>query len=127
MIHPSLAAQNVQDLIAIAKSRLGKLTFASSGSGNTNHLAGELLKITAGIDITHIPYKGGAPAMNDVGGGLVSMLFGTVLETLPQARAGKLRALAVSGANRAAFAPELPTVAETLPGYGIPNCLCPTL
>ncbi|MEA3157494.1 MAG: hypothetical protein QOK44_5083 [Betaproteobacteria bacterium] len=119
VIHPSLPAQNVQDLIAIAKSRPGKLTFASSGTGNTNHLAGELLKITAGIDITHIPYKGGAPAMNDVVGGQVSMLFGTVLETLPQARAGKLRALAVSGAKRAAFAPELPTVAETLPRYEV--------
>ena len=119
VVHPSIAAQSVSELIALAKSRPGKLAFASSGSGNTNHLAGELLKNMGGIDITHIPYKGGGPALNDVVGGQISMMFGTVLETLPQARAGRVRMLAVSGAKRAPFAPEVPTVAETLPGYEV--------
>ena len=82
VVHPAIPAQNVNELIAVAKSRPGKLTFASSGSGNTNHLAGELLKSMAGIDITHIPYKGDAPALTDVVGGQVSMMFGTVLESL---------------------------------------------
>ncbi len=119
VVHPSLQANNVSELVALAKARPGKLAFASSGSGNTNHLAGELLKSTAGVNIIHVPYKGGGPALNDLVGGHVSMMFGTVLETLPQVRAGRLRAIAVSGAKRASFAPEVPTVAETLPGYEV--------
>jgi len=119
VVHPAIPAQNVNDLIAVAKSRPGNFSFASSGSGNTNHLAGELLKSMAGIDITHIPYKGGAPALTDVVGGQVSMMFGTVLESLPQARSGRVRMIAVSGVKRAAFAPEVPTVAESLPGYEV--------
>jgi tripartite-type tricarboxylate transporter receptor subunit TctC len=119
VVHPSVPAKNVQELVAAAKAQPGKLTFASSGSGNTNHLAGELLKITAAIDITHVPYKGGAPALNDVVGGQVSMMFGTVVETLPQARAGKVRAIGVTSAKRAAFAPDVPAVAETLRGFEV--------
>ncbi|MCC6532259.1 MAG: tripartite tricarboxylate transporter substrate binding protein [Burkholderiales bacterium] len=112
VVHPSLPVASVKDLIALAKKQPGKITFASSGTGMSNHLAGELFKDMAGIDILHVPYKGGGPAMNDILGGQVSMIFGTVLQTLPQVRAGKLRALAVSSAARASFVPELPTVAE---------------
>ena len=118
VVHPSMQVANVTELIALARAQPGKLTFASSGTGLSNHLAGEMFKTMAGINLVHVPYKGGAPALNDLLGGHVTMLFGTVLETLPQVRAGKLRALAVSSAKRAEFAPELPTVAEAaLPGY----------
>jgi tripartite-type tricarboxylate transporter receptor subunit TctC len=118
--NPSLPVQSVRELVALAKAQPGKLTFASSGTGSTNHLAGELFRVMAGINMIHVPYKGGGPAMNDVIGGQVSYMFGTVLETLPQARAGRLRALAVSSAKRASFAPELPTVAEAgVPGYDV--------
>jgi tripartite-type tricarboxylate transporter receptor subunit TctC len=118
--NPSLPAQSVRELVALAKAQPGKLTFASSGTGSTNHLAGELFRVMAGLDLIHVPYKGGGPAMNDVIGGQVSYMFGTVLETLPQARAGRLRALAVSSGKRASFAPELPTVAEAgVPGFDV--------
>ncbi|MCC6380734.1 MAG: tripartite tricarboxylate transporter substrate binding protein [Burkholderiales bacterium] len=112
VVHPSLPVKTVKEFIALAKAQPGKITFASSGTGNSNHLAGELFKDLANIDMVHVPYKGGGPAMNDILGGQVSMIFGTVLQTLPQVRAGKLRALAVSSAKRASFAPELPTIAE---------------
>ena len=117
VVHPSLPAKNVRELIALAKARPGQITFASSGSGQANHLAGEMFKDAAGIDILHIPYKGGGPVLADMMGGQVLMTFGTVLQTLPQVRAGRLRGLAVSSAKRVAFAPELPTIAEAaLPG-----------
>ena len=118
--HPGAPMRNVKELIEQAKANPGRLTYASSGTGATNHLAGELFKSMAGVNLIHVPYKGGAPAMNDIIGGQVTMLFGTVLETIPQVRAGKLRALAVSSAKRAATAPEIPTVAEDgLPGYDV--------
>lgn len=119
-VHPSIPARSVKELIALARSRPGKLTYASSGTGSTNHLAGELFKSMAGADIVHVPYKGGGPALNDAIGGQVSMIFGTVLETLPQVKAGKLRGLAVTAGKRAPLAPDLPTVAEDgLPGYDV--------
>jgi tripartite-type tricarboxylate transporter receptor subunit TctC len=118
--NPAVPVRNVKELIAHAKANPGRITYASSGTGSTNHLAGELFKATAGIDLLHVPYKGGGPAMNDTIGGQVSMMFGTVLETMPHVRAGRLRGLAVSSGKRAAFAPELPTVAEDgLPGYDV--------
>jgi len=118
--NPALPVRNVKELIAHAKANPGRIAYASSGTGSTNHLAGELFKATAGIDLLHVPYKGGGPAMNDAIGGQVSMMFGTVLETMPHVRAGRLRGLAVSSGKRAAFAPELPTAAEDgLPGYDV--------
>jgi tripartite-type tricarboxylate transporter receptor subunit TctC len=118
--HPSIPVRNIRELIAHAKANPGRISYASSGTGSTNHLAGELFKATAGIDLLHVPYKGGGPAMNDAIGGQVSMIFGTVLETMPQVRAGKLRGLAVTSGKRAAFVPELPTAAEDgLPGYDV--------
>jgi len=118
--HPALPVRSVKELIANAKANPGRLTYASSGTGSTNHLAGELFKATAGIDLVHVPYKGGGPGMNDTIGGQVSMIFGTVLETMPHVRAGRLRGLAVSSGKRAAFAPELPSASEDgLPGYDV--------
>ena len=118
--NPAVPVRNVRELIAYAKTNPARLTYASSGTGSTNHLAGELFKALAGIDLLHVPYKGGGPAMNDAIGGQVSMIFGTVLETMPHVRAGKLRGLAVSSGKRAALAPDLPTAAEDgLPGYDV--------
>jgi tripartite-type tricarboxylate transporter receptor subunit TctC len=118
VVHPSLPVKSVKELIALAKRNPGKITYASSGTGLSNHLAGEMFKDAAGIDIIHVPYKGGGPALNAMLGGEVSMAFGTVLQTLPQVRAQKLRALAVSSAKRVSFAADLPTIAEAgLPGF----------
>ena len=119
-VHPSVPVQSMKDLITYAKAHPGKLSYASSGTGATNHLAGELFKNMAGINMLHVPYKGGGPAMIDVMAGQVQMIFGTVLETMPQVRAGKLRGLAVSSSKRAAFAPDVRTASEDgLPGYDV--------
>ena len=116
----SLPAKTVKELISLAKSQPGKLSYASSGAGNTNHLAGELFKIMGGVDIVHIAYKGGAPALADVMRGQISIHFGAVLQTLPQVRAGRLRGYGVSTLKRSANAPELPTLDEAaLPGFNV--------
>ncbi len=116
-VHPSVPAQNLQELIALAKEQPGKLTFASAGTGTSVHIAGELLKSMAGVNILHVPYKGGAPALNDVMGGQVSMIIENMPQLLPHVRAGKLRALAVTTPKRSSAMPEVPAVAEVLPGY----------
>ena len=116
----SLPVKNVKELIALAKSEPGKLSFASAGLGSTPHLAGEVFKNMTGTDMIHVPYKGGGPALTDVMGGQVPVIFGTAVETLPQAKAGKIRGLAVSSARRSAAAPEMPTIAEAgVPGYDV--------
>ena len=117
VVHPSVPAQTTGELIAIAKARPGQITFASGGSGAATHLAGELLKIMAGVEMTHVPYKGAGPATIDLISGQVTWMFGTILPTIPHVRAGKLRALAVSGKQRAAVLPEVPTVAERVVGF----------
>jgi tripartite-type tricarboxylate transporter receptor subunit TctC len=120
-VHPASPARDAQQLIGLAKAQPGRLTFSSSGIGNTNHLAGELMKRMAGIDITHVPYKGGGPALTAVIGGEISMLFTTVLSSLPHVQSGRLRALAISSAERSRFLPGVPPLAEAarLPGFDV--------
>ena len=112
MVHPSVPATNVQELVALAKAKPGTLNFASSGIGTTNHLAGELLKRMTEIDIVHVPYKGAAPAMNDLIAGHIPMMFDNMPAVLPQVQGGSVRAIAVAGAKRASALPDVPTVAE---------------
>jgi tripartite-type tricarboxylate transporter receptor subunit TctC len=119
VVHPSLPARSVADFIALAKARPGSINFASSGSGSTAHLCSELLKSMAAIDIVHVPYKGAAPALNDVIGGQVQMLITGVSSAIPHARSGKLRALGVSSPKRVAALPDVPAIGETVPGYEV--------
>ena len=120
VVNPAVPFKSVGEIITYAKANPGKLAFASAGAGSTIHLAGELFKRTAGIDLLHVPYKGAAPAITDVVAGEVQMMFGAAAYTLPLVKAGKLRALAVTSAKRSALAPELPTVAENgLPGFDV--------
>jgi tripartite-type tricarboxylate transporter receptor subunit TctC len=116
--HPALPANTVQELIALAKSQPGGLNYASPGAGTSLHLAAELFKLSAGLDIVHIPYKGGAQAQTDVAGGQAQLMFNVLPSALPLIRAGKLKALAVTGAARAESLPQVPTMIEAgLPGY----------
>ncbi|MFY4257061.1 tripartite tricarboxylate transporter substrate binding protein [Achromobacter xylosoxidans] len=115
---PDLPASNVRELIALAKSTPGKLTFASSGNGQSTHLAAELFGAMAGVRMVHVPYRGSAPALTDVMGGQADIMFDTMLSSMPYVTGGKLKALAVTGAARSPAAPNVPTVAEAgLPGY----------
>ena len=120
--HPALPVRTVQDVIALARARPGQLTYASAGSGGVQHLAGELLKITAKIDLLHVPYKGAGPVMPDLLGGHVAMFFSGMPPAMPHVRAGKLRALAVTTAKRSPTIPEVPTMQESgIPGFDIAN------
>ena len=112
-VHPSLPVKNVKDLIALAKSRPGQLTYVSSGIGASGHLAGALFDTMTGTKMEHIPYKGMSLAVSDLMGGQVSMTFGTSLSVIPHVRTGRLRALATTGAQRSPALPDLPTVAES--------------
>jgi len=121
VVHPSVPAQNVPELIALARAKPGTLTFASAGMGTASHLAGELFKTMAKVDMVHVPYKGNVPAITDLLAGQTSLLFATMPTVLPHAKTGKLRALATIGTERSAAAPELPTVGESLPGFEVNN------
>jgi tripartite-type tricarboxylate transporter receptor subunit TctC len=116
VVHPDVPAASVAELVALAKGRPKQINFASSGNGTTSQLAMEMFKQQAGIDMTHIPYKGSQPAITDTLGGRTSLMWGPLATVLPHVRAGKFRAMAVSTARRAAAAPEVPTMAEL--GYG---------
>ena len=119
-VHPSLPVKSVQELINLAKAKPGQIIYGSSGAGTTTHLAMELFRSAAKIDMLHVPYKGGVPAASALFGGEVHAVFYTLTAILPQARAGKVRVLAVSSAKRIATAPELPTVAESgLSGFEV--------
>jgi tripartite-type tricarboxylate transporter receptor subunit TctC len=118
VVNPSLPALSVRQLIAAALEHPGQLNFASSGSGTGSHLAGELFASMAGIKLTHVPYKGTSPAVTDLLGGQVQMMFGVIPTALPYIQAGRLRALAVTGSRRLALLPQVPTVADSgLPGF----------
>jgi tripartite-type tricarboxylate transporter receptor subunit TctC len=120
VVHPSVPAKSVSELIAVAKSKPGQLNYANSGNGTTAHLAGELLKKSAGIDIVSVPYKGGGPAVIDLVAGRVQIYFSTIPPALPHVNAGRLRALAVSTAKRVALVPDVPAVAESgVPGFEV--------
>ena len=116
--HPSVAATSVRELVALAKARPGTLNFASSGYAVGSHLAGELFKIAAGVDITHVPYKGTGPASSDLLSGRIQMMFAPVVPLLQHVQSGRLRALGVTSLTRSRIMPELPTIAEAgVPGY----------
>lgn len=120
VVHNAVPAKSVKELVALAKAQPGGLTFASSGSGSPHHMAAELFKSMAGLDIRHIPYKGGVAAIPDLIGGRVTMIFFPIAAGLPLVREGKLRALAVTSLKRSSAAPELPTVAESgYPGFEV--------
>jgi tripartite-type tricarboxylate transporter receptor subunit TctC len=119
VVHPSVQAKSVAELVALAKSKPGSVNFASAGNGSTAHLAGELFKSLAAIDIVHVPYKGAGPAMTDLIGGQVHMLITGYPGALPHIKSGKLRALGVTGAKRLTAAPDLPTIGETIKGYEV--------
>ncbi len=117
-VHPSLQVRSVKELIALAKARKGELTFASAGVGSSNHLSGELFRVMAGVDIVHVPYKGGGAAVTDLIAGQITMYFGTTPSTLPHVRSGRLRGLGVTTLQRARIAPDLPSLHEAaLPGF----------
>ena len=118
VVHPSVPANSVQELIAYGKANPGKLNFASSGSGTSIHLAGELFKVSTGVQMQHVPYKGSAPALADLLGGQVQLMFDNLPSALPHIKAGKLKALAVTSARARRALPDIPTIAETgVPGF----------
>jgi tripartite-type tricarboxylate transporter receptor subunit TctC len=121
VVHPSVPAKSVKELIALAKAQQGKLAFASAGNGTSGHLALELFRMTSRIDVVHVPYKGGGPALAEVLGGQVQALFSIALAAMPHVKAGKLRALGITSAKRSPVAPDLPTVAEAggMPGFEV--------
>lgn len=118
VVHPGLAARNMKEFIALAKSKPGQLNFGSSGVGTPNHLGGEMLKAMAGINIVHVPYKGGAASITDLIAGQVQLVISSAPSVVPHVKNGRLRALAIGGAKRTPALPEVPTVAESgVPGY----------
>jgi len=122
LANPALPAKGVQELIELAKKRPGEIAYSSSGPGGAPHLAMELFKRRAGIDLQHVPYKGSGPSMNDLIGGRVMLTMDSLVQTLPHIKAGRLKALAVLGPRRTALLPEVPTIAESgLPGYALTN------
>ena len=122
VVHPSLPVKSVKELISLAKQKPGDLQYASAGIGSFQHLGGELFKLMAGVDILHVPFKGGGPAMVDIVGGHTKVMFSSMVQTVPQIKAGKLRALGTGALERSPVLPDVPTIAEAgVPGYEAVN------
>jgi len=121
VVNPSVPSKTVNELIAYIKANPGKISYGSGGVGTTSHLAGELFKFLAKVDMTHIPYKGNSPAITDLIGGQTQIMFATMPTVLPFVKTGKLRAIAVIGGSRTSALPDLPTVSQTLPGFEVSN------
>jgi tripartite-type tricarboxylate transporter receptor subunit TctC len=121
LVHPSVPAKTVPEFIAYAKANPGKINLASGGIGGPSHVAGELFKMMAGIDLVHVPYRGGGPALTDLLSGQVQVYFATTVASIEYIRAGRLRALAVASATRSETLPDIPTVGEFVPGYEAPT------
>lgn len=120
-VYPGLPVHTTQELVALAKQKPGELQWASAGVGSFQHLGGELFRLTAGIDVLHIPFKGGGPSMINVMGGHTQFLLGSLIQVTPHIRSGKLRALGTGGAKRSAILPDVPTIGEGVPGYEATN------
>ena len=121
-VHPSLGVKNVKELVALAKAKPGELNYASAGIGSFQHLGGELFKLNAGVNIQHVPYRGGGPAMLDVIAGNAKIMFSSLVQTTPYVRNGQLLALGTGGTKRSPVLPEVPTIAEAgVPGYEATN------
>src|SRR5262245_51378217 len=121
-INPTLPVNSVKELVALAKQKPGELNYASAGVGSFQHLGGELFKLTAGVNIVHVPYKGGGPAMQDVISGHVKIMFSSLIQTTPFIKSGQLKALGTGGAKRTSVLPDVPTIAEAgVPGYVADN------
>jgi tripartite-type tricarboxylate transporter receptor subunit TctC len=121
-VHPGLPVNSIKELVALAKQKPGELQYASAGVGSFQHLGGELFKLEAGVDMLHVPFKGGGPAMIDVIGGHTKLLFSSLVQTTPHIRSGKLKAIGVGGSKRNSVLPEVPTVAESgVPSYEAVN------
>jgi tripartite-type tricarboxylate transporter receptor subunit TctC len=120
-VNPAVPAHSVKELIDLIKANPGKLNYATAGIGSFQHLASELFKLQAGLDMVHVPYKGGGPAMMDTIGGQAQINMASLIQVIPHAKSGKLRLLATSGTKRSALFPDVPTVAETVPGYDATN------
>ncbi|HEY9447396.1 MAG TPA: tripartite tricarboxylate transporter substrate binding protein, partial [Burkholderiales bacterium] len=120
VVHPAVPVKSVKELVALARAKPGELNYASAGNGNATHLAGELFHSLAKVDVVHVPYKGSGPALTDLIGGQVQLMFANLTAAMPQMKSGKLRALAVTGAKRSPSVPELPTMIEAgVPGYTV--------
>ena len=117
VVHPSVPARSVRELIALARLRPDQIAFGSGGNGTSTHLGGEILRLMAGVRMVHVPYKGAAPSLTALMSGEISWLFGAILPTLPHIQSGRLRAIAVSSARRTSALPDVPPVADTLPGF----------
>ena len=120
-VNPELPVHSVAELIALAKAKPGQLNYASAGVGSFQHLGGELFKLLAGVDIVHVPFRGGGPAMIDVIGGHTKIMFSSLIQTTPHVKSGQLRALGTGGAKRNPVLPDVPTIGETVPGYEASN------
>jgi tripartite-type tricarboxylate transporter receptor subunit TctC len=121
VVNPTVPAKTVPEFIAYAKTSPGKINYASAGTGTATHLTGELFKMMAGVDMVHVPYRGGGPAFNDLLAGQVQVMFPTTVSSIGYIRAGRLRVLAVTGATRSDALPDIPTVSDFVPGYEASN------